>query len=251
MNVPVLNKKNNLASGVIGTLEEQYISLRKKEQRLYSDEEVIELPEIHPEHIHYKEWQIRKRSCKKLVSYLNKKNKSLKILEIGCGNGWLSAKLATVSHSLVTGQDINLTELKQAIKLFGQKSNLSFLYGDIQDIIDSCSFDIIVFASSIQYFSSLSHILQTAISLLKEGGEIHIIDSPFYKDDKIENAVDRSINYYASLGFSNMSQYYFHHKESELKNFNNRFLCKRNSILKKIFNKQTYFPWIRIIKQSE
>jgi protein-L-isoaspartate O-methyltransferase len=47
-------------------------------------------------HRHYHEWQIRKASSNRLVKYLAKKQKILEILEVGCGNGWLSAKLSVI-----------------------------------------------------------------------------------------------------------------------------------------------------------
>ncbi|MEI9943399.1 MAG: hypothetical protein WDN26_04195 [Chitinophagaceae bacterium] len=45
-------------------------------------------------------------------------------------------------------------------------------------------FDIIIFAAAIQYFPSLAGIINTALDLLKEDGEIHIIDSHFYHSDE-------------------------------------------------------------------
>src|SRR6478609_3338202 len=75
---------------------ELYIALREKEGRLVSDEELLKLPEVNAFHIHLKEWRIRKKSCDQLLNYVAKKNRPLKILEIGCGNGWLSNRLASV-----------------------------------------------------------------------------------------------------------------------------------------------------------
>ena len=74
--------------------EEQYLKIRQKEKRLYADEEVKHLPDIAPWHVHYREWQFRKRSATRLMRYLEKKKRALNMLEVGCGNGWLSAKLA-------------------------------------------------------------------------------------------------------------------------------------------------------------
>src|ERR1700739_235600 len=96
---------------------ENYIRLRKKEERIYTDAEVSKLPDISASHIHYKEWLIRKQSCNKLFKYLKKKSKKQNILEIGCGNGWLSAKLASVTSGDVTGIDINTEEIEQASRV--------------------------------------------------------------------------------------------------------------------------------------
>ena len=82
-----------------GGFEEQYLSLRQKEGRLYSDTELFNLPEIPRDHLHYAEWQIRKESAKRLRNYFEKRSSLIKILEIGCGNGWLSHQLAEISGS--------------------------------------------------------------------------------------------------------------------------------------------------------
>ena len=227
--------------------EDLYINIRQKEHRVYTNEEVALLPGIYPDHIHYHEWQIRKRSSERLINYLNKKNKSLKILEVGCGNGWLSAKMADIADSKVTGLDINLTELKQAFEVF-DKPNLSFIYGSVHDKFRGPSFDIIVFAASVQYFPSLKEIISRALLLLNPGGEIHILDTPFYENTEVENAIERTKKYYTGLGYPEMAAYYFHHNINELKNFKHQFLYRGDSIINKLLGKNDPFSWIRISK---
>src|SRR6187549_921819 len=89
--------------------ERKYTTLRFKEKRMYSDEEVRHLPFIAREHPHYHEWVLRKRSCHRLVKYLEQKKTPLKILEIGCGNGWLSNQIIKIPGTVVIGSDINFT----------------------------------------------------------------------------------------------------------------------------------------------
>ena len=140
--------------------EKLYITLREKEGRVYSDEEVKALPEIRETHPHYNEWQIRKQSSLRLISYLQKKQQALKILEVGCGNGWLSHRLSGIQRSHVIGSDINFTEIQQAAGVFQNISNLHFIYGHIEsEIFEERQFDVIVFAASIQYFTSLPGII--------------------------------------------------------------------------------------------
>ena len=67
--------------------EKLYLAVRIKEQRIYSNDELISLPHIDNFHPHYSEWQTRKVSSAKMITYLKGKNKQLKILEVGCGNG--------------------------------------------------------------------------------------------------------------------------------------------------------------------
>ncbi|HEY4935105.1 MAG TPA: class I SAM-dependent methyltransferase, partial [Puia sp.] len=191
--------------------ENIYMASRKKENRVYSDEQVEHLPFIGPTHIHYDEWQARKKSSARLKNYLENKNKPLSILEVGCGNGWLSARLAALKDSEVTGTDIDKTELSQAKRVFCKLINIHFETGDIKNIQFDKKFDIIVFAASIQYFPSFDRVVSHALSLLNQEGEIHILDSHIYHLNEIEPAKKRSQTYYHSIGFGGMAEFYFHH----------------------------------------
>jgi hypothetical protein len=83
--------------------EKRYIACRTLEKRMYSDEEVIKLPECPATHPHYREWRMRRASAGKLCAYLATKKKPLAILEIGCGNGWMLHQLSTISRTSLTG----------------------------------------------------------------------------------------------------------------------------------------------------
>ena len=74
--------------------EENYLAARDREKRLYSDEELLQLPSIAEQHPHYREWKLRKESADRLKKYLSALDRPLKILELGSGNGWLSHFLA-------------------------------------------------------------------------------------------------------------------------------------------------------------
>jgi ubiquinone/menaquinone biosynthesis C-methylase UbiE len=234
----------------VESFEDIYLRLRQKEGRIYTDEEVLILPKADPSHRHYKEWQAREGSCKRLVNYLKKKKGSLEILEIGCGNGWLSAKLKTSNGSQVTGIDVNKYEVQQAKKVFGKIAGIEFHVCSIDDeMLQSRKFNIIVFAASIQYFSPIDNVLKTAISLLKDDGEIHILDSHFYKEDELEAAKQRSKQYFAEMGFPEMADHYHHHLINDLASFHHQILYKPG-IISNIFKKnKNPFQWI-CVKRS-
>ena len=226
---------------------QQYFLLRKSEGRIYSDKEVAGLPAIDKEHKHFYEWQVRKDSSNRLVKYLLKKKKAFKILEVGCGNGWLSAKLSAISLSRVTGIDINSEELNQAKRVFSQIENLEFFNCSLQDeIVSDRQFDIIVFAASIQYFSSLEKVLGESLKVLKPGGEVHIIDSHLYKQNETDAARLRSHDYYNAIGFPEMNDQYFHHSLEGLKSFNHDILYDPGSIINKFKKNKNPFYWICI-----
>jgi ubiquinone/menaquinone biosynthesis C-methylase UbiE len=226
--------------------EHHYINLRKKEGRIYNDEEVRQLPLIDPAHPLKKEWEIRKISCLKLVKYLSNIQKPLRILEVGCGNGWLSNQLSEIKDSEVVGIDVNNVELAQAKRVF-LKNNLSFLYGQMgSGIVRQHSFDIIVFAASFQYFQSAIEILDTAFDYLKPGGEIHITDTVFYSPIDSIKAKQRSEKYFISAGFPAMNDYYFHHSINDLKRYNYKIFFNPELLLNKLLKKMNPFYWICI-----
>ena len=227
--------------------EQLYICLRQKEGRIYSDEEVAVLPFIHNTHPHYKEWAIRKHSCKALLNYIKQKGNVLNILEVGCGNGWLSAKLAKEIDVKVTGLDINTKEMEQAKRVFNMVPGLNFIYGSLQDdFLKEEKFDMIVFAASIQYFQSLKQTINLAIEHLTLLGEIHIMDSPFYQQPEIETARQRTKAYYSSVGFTEMADHYYHHTFTELETFQYKILHHPHSWKNKLSIKKNPFYWIVI-----
>ena len=232
---------------VSDNFEERYISLRKKENRLYTDEQVEWLPEIERSHPHYKEWELRKISCDKLTQYLSNKRTELNILEVGCGNGWLCHHLSKIPGSNVAGTDINKIELDQAKRVFDHIENIEFFYGGVRnEKIRNEKFDAIIFAASIQYFRSLEDIIPAALQLLSPAGEIHILDSHFYKPSELETARKRSFDYYHSLQFVEMTEYYFHHCIDELDPYIHNIFYNPDHFLNRFIKNKNPFPWICI-----
>ena len=225
--------------------EDLYLAVRKLERRVYTDDQLRMLPDIDPLHVHAAEWTLRKRSSERLTNYLRRKNRSLRILEVGCGNGWLSAKMADIPGADVIGLDINQAEVSQANKVF-VKDNLEFVYDVFnEDTFPDFKFDVIVFAASLQYFPSVKSVMDLALSLLDENGEVHIMDTHFYKSEEIERANMRSRNYYNALGFPQMGEYYFHHAIEELSDMRYHILLNPNSIMR-LLDKRGPFHWITI-----
>jgi 2-polyprenyl-3-methyl-5-hydroxy-6-metoxy-1,4-benzoquinol methylase len=233
-------------------LSEAYLKLRKKEERLYEDHEIRILPHMEKSHPHYKEWLIRKRSAQKLISYISQKRNFKNILDLGCGNGWLSSLLAAVDNTFVTGIDINVIELEQAARVF-KRNNLIFAYADVFDpSISSLGFDIIVLSGVIQYFPDIKKLVINLISKLDPNGEIHIFDSPFYETGNIEEAKKRSKEYFEKMGVPEMKDHFHHHLYRDLEAFNIKILYKPNSLLNRfrrnIFNGYSPFPWLVVSK---
>lgn len=225
--------------------ERLYIAVRDKEQRVYTDTQLKLLPRIAPGHIHAGEWKVRERSADRLIAYLRKKRKPLNILEIGCGNGWLSAKLAGLKNSRVTGLDINGVEINQAKRVF-VLPNLEFILCSFSpEIFNRSKFDIIVFAASFQYFSGPDVIIREAFKALKAEGEIHLTDTHFYEPAAQQEAGRRTLHYYMNLGYPEMAANYHHHTLGFLQQFNHNILYTPRNLVNRLWKRDPFY-WIRI-----
>lgn len=226
-----------------------YISVREKEGRILSDENVKLLPKTNKKNKNYHEWQLRQKSTKRFVSYIKAKKGPLSILDIGCGNGWFTNTLSIISDkNSIIGLDINEYELEQASRVF-KAENLEFVYGDLFQITNEYfgKFNIITLNACVQYFDDFEKLIRQLKTFLKPSGEIHIIDSCFYNPPEIESAKKRTKKYYKSVGVPEMSKNYFHHSINKISEFEIMYTPKK-SIFKKILGlKDSPFMWLRFM----
>jgi SAM-dependent methyltransferase len=201
------------------------------------------LPIVSPQHRYYKEWIIRRQSADRIIRYAQAMHAPLHILEVGCGNGWLSAYLAreqTVWQ--VTGTDINSIELEQAQRVFEHLPNLRFVAGDLRNgCLGDTHYDLIIFAASIQYFPSLKEVIQVALAHTTLNGGVHLVDSPLYAVKAVAAAAERTQAYYAGLGFEDMAGYYFHHHWQELRSFDYSILYDPGHLLNRLRRRRSPF----------
>ena len=231
-------------------LPELYLQVRQQEGRLYPDEIVAALPHIPADDPLAGEWQARAASCKRLVDYVAGLPKPVRILDLGCGNGWLSHQLALLEGARVWGLDLQGPELKQAARLFVNR-NAGFLAADIfRSPFPQRALDIIVVASAIQYFPDLILLIRSLRDLLSPRGELHILDSPLYEESELPAARERTRAYYTGLGFPEMADRYFHHTFAELSEFAPRWLYRPGSIgsrlRRSLRGPDSPFPWLCI-----
>ncbi len=233
--------------------ETVYLSIRRAEERLYADEIVRMLPRIPPTHPAAKEWRIRMSTSGKLLRYLQEacQNRQPAILEIGCGNGWLSNYLATVPNSCVLGIDINETELRQAARAFAGNEKISFAYADVlTSMIPDQIFDYIILAATLPYFGNLDLLLARLRQLMRRKGEIHILDSPVYSPKEIYHAKLRSEKHF-TLHNSELGGFYHYHSWDAFRNHPHDVLYDPRSLSTKALSliyPMSPFPWIRLHK---
>lgn len=224
-----------------------YLEVREIEGRVYSDEVLLDLPDIDSSHIHHAEWMIRKSSLQKLAAYLHEPRL---VLDVGCGNGWMSNRLAR--RCKVIGLDMNLPELEQGARVFKGNTRLAFVYGNLfDDLFPPETFDTVSLAGSIQYFPDPVALLKRLFQLMKENGEVHIIDSPFYNERTVSGARKRTVEHFSKLGVPKMASQYHHHLFSALEEFRPELLYNPRTLINRIKRRVTSlspFPWIRLVK---
>ncbi len=227
--------------------EALYSTVRQKEGRVFTDEEVANLPEVHHRHPHRKEWAIRRASAGKLVRYL-KSRRPYRVVEIGCGNGWLINSISKSFQVECLGIDTCLGELSQAVRVFGDTDRLTFSKADVlSDSLANLRAEQIILAATIQYFPDLKKLLSSVLGLLQPSGELHIVDSPLYSDGYLEPARQHSAQYFSSIGHPTMSNYYFHHAWTALKTFDFELKYSPHAWLLKTVGRMkplSPFPWI-------
>lgn len=238
-----------------GEFERKYLSLREREGRLYTDNIVRELPDVPSDHSLKKEWARRKFSAHRLISYLEKRSKERypAILEVGCGNGWLSNHLARIRHSEVLAIDVNETELKQGERIFCGRQNLSFAYTNVLDSkLPGGRFDYVILAASFQYFKNVPMLFQELLRLTSENSEIHILDSPFYQLKDVPKARMRSKEYF-KLQNSEFEDCYYHHSWDSLEQLPYNVLYDPDALIPRIlspFRLASPFPWLQISRRD-
>jgi 2-polyprenyl-3-methyl-5-hydroxy-6-metoxy-1,4-benzoquinol methylase len=226
--------------------EAAYQRIRSKENRVLAVEEVRRLPFIRPSHPDFRQWKMRATSSLRLRKHLRKKRRTLKVLEVGCGNGFLSNMLAAEGHE-VTAADISLSELQTAASAFGS-TQVRWCYVDVQNAAPpGAPFDAILFAASLQYFGDLNAIIKRCADMLVPGGEIHILDTPFYDGSEKNLARNRSLQHFQKLGAPELAHHYFHHTLEEILTHGPRQMPQPWRLFYRLVGRDVSpFPWFII-----
>ncbi|MBL7713317.1 MAG: methyltransferase domain-containing protein [Chitinophagaceae bacterium] len=233
-----------------GAFEDTYLEARRKEQRVLSIEEIRKLPDVPGDYIHAREWALRRSSIHRLMEHIGTSLPAgARILDVGCGNGFLAKLLSRFGP--VAGADVNLFELKQASRAFGDHPQLQWYYTDITDrsVFAEGQFDLITFCSSFQYFPDVQQVVDTCLYYLAPGGRILITDTPFYPKEALGEAKNRSRAYYKTLGVDALAQHYFHHSLDAFSPYRHRVIRSKRGLLDRIFSKdKSPFPLVELTK---
>jgi len=136
-----------------------------------------------------KDWKIRARTYQALFEHVLKPVEqqcahSVKILDLGAGNGWLSNRLAIRGHQVAAVDLITNPYDGLGTRGFYRSGFLS-----VQADFNRLPFlneqaDLAIFNASFHYASSYESILQETMRVLHPTGQVVILDTPIYHDPR-------------------------------------------------------------------
>lgn len=105
--------------------------------------------------------------------------RNLKILEVGCGNGYLLQKLAGRAH-MVFGLDKSKKLLSIAQHNTNKFNNITLNYGDVSKVLPyaDSSFDVVIANMVLQYVPKLETFARESARVLKNSGALIVIVDP-------------------------------------------------------------------------
>ncbi|SDI74696.1 Methyltransferase domain-containing protein [Pseudobutyrivibrio sp. 49] len=122
-----------------------------------------------------------------LVKCVWKIDKPVKIIDFGCGYGFLAQMLMPLvpEESSYKGIDISEELIKDARKQFANHGDtVSFEVADLNDYIPSADYDIAICQSVLRHLSNPEEILKKMIASVKTGGQVICIEP----SRRLENA---------------------------------------------------------------
>ena len=158
---------------------------------------------------HPADWKIRSRSYDVLVKNVltrlqNPLERALKVLDLGAGNGWLSARLAAqgdrvLAVDLLVNEEDGLGAWKHYEHNF---TPVQAEFGHLP-VMDGFA-DVVLFNASFHYSENYAESLQEALRVLSRQGRIVIMDSPVYRKSTSgqKMVVERQAQFKEKYGFA-------------------------------------------------
>ena len=166
-----------------------YAAHRAAEGRGLAEAELLRLPWLRAGPL-ARQWGVRARTFEAFLKHVadpmaRDAGRSLRILDLGAGNGWLSYRLALRGHDC-TAVDIRDDRVDGlgAAEAFFTRVQFDCLVASFDALPVADSFaDLTLFNAALHYATSLDATLAEAVRATRRGGALVILDSPFYAQD--------------------------------------------------------------------
>ena len=192
---------------------EEYQSIRASEGRGSNHSDYyLALPDRDLSGRNSGQWAIRARTFRYIVHKILPRilagpHPSLRILDLGAGNGWMSYRLARMGHvpvavDLLTNDQDGL----EAAEHYQQR--LPSRFPRFQAELDNLpfvarQFDLVIFNASFHYSENYQKTLAEALRCTRQHGTVLIADSPWYGDEQggLRMLEERRVSFIKRYGF--------------------------------------------------
>lgn len=168
----------------------EYACHRASEARNYTTEALFKLPYLRTGP-HASQWRIRACTFDAFVARVLEPTAArtpgpLDVADLGAGNGWLSYRVACSGHHAlaIDIRDDSVDGLGAAEPFLHLVPRMRCIVAPFHALpLPSASIDIALFNASLHYATDLTAALGEAVRVTRPGGQIAILDSPFYSRD--------------------------------------------------------------------
>ncbi|HEX8903289.1 MAG TPA: class I SAM-dependent methyltransferase [Longimicrobiaceae bacterium] len=134
----------------------------------------------------------------------------VRLLDLGAGNGWLCYR-ATLLGCVATAMDVRDDGVDGLGAAAGYDPHLPRPFGRVAASFEAIpaadgSFDVAVFNAALHYALDLSAALAEAARVVRGGGRIVILDSPFYRRDRDGRAMVEEKRRHAAARFGGRAE---------------------------------------------
>ncbi len=180
----------------------------------------------------------QKNNCFDYLSNIEKikrlydfKNKKLKIIDLGCGDGRLSGELVSMGHE-VFGMDCSWEGVKNA-----EKQGVKSIVGDLEEKLpfNEGEFDMALLLDTHEHLYDQEKILKNIFRIIKEDGKV-IIAYPNHFDlrNRLSMLLGKGIVHWAHRKYENAKSWSYSHVRFLLLKEFEELLNKNNFYIKKI-----------------
>jgi ubiquinone/menaquinone biosynthesis C-methylase UbiE/uncharacterized protein YbaR (Trm112 family) len=173
---------------------DDYTSVRRGEGRASADPEYFRrLPEPTPGGPIEWQWRIRRHTWAtvrdEVIAPLSQGARSLVVVDVGAGVGWLSNRLSELGHE---SHAVDLTV--DAEDGLGAARHFEHPFARYQAEMDALPFadgsaDLVVFNASLHYSTDYERTLREALRVLRPEGRIVVMETPIYGTDAAGRAM--------------------------------------------------------------
>ena len=163
----------------------EYAAHRASEGRGYAGEALLALPYL-TRGAHARQWAVRARSfdafMRRVIRPAVRAGERPRVLDLGAGNGWLAYRVsgAGADATAVDLRDDAVDGLAAGAPLAARAPfhRVAATFGALP--LRDGSYDVALFNASLHYAMDLPAVLREAARVVRPGGRLVVLDSPFY-----------------------------------------------------------------------